>query len=145
MPAISFRKSCDRWRASLPDFQHGQDGNTFRGWIRTITRNKINDHYRRKGKQIAGGVGGTNAYRQLCLLASPGESDRTAEPTDHERHTELARLQMEFSKRDWQVFWRATVDGQPAPEVADEFGMTANAVRIVKMRVLKKLKDLLAR
>ena len=45
------------------------------------------------------------------------------------------------SQRDWQLFWRVVVDGQSAVEVGDEFGVTANTVRIVKVRVLKLLRE----
>jgi DNA-directed RNA polymerase specialized sigma24 family protein len=38
------------------------------------------------------------------------------------------------------LFWRVSVDGQSAVDVGREFGVTANTVRIVKMRVLRRLR-----
>jgi RNA polymerase sigma-70 factor (ECF subfamily) len=48
----------------------------------------------------------------------------------------------EFPDRTWQMFWRLAVDGNPAPRVAEEFGTTPAAVRQVKSRVLRRLKQL---
>jgi hypothetical protein len=39
------------------------------------------------------------------------------------------------------MFWRVAVDGQPAPAVAEEFAVTSAAVRQVKARVLRRLKE----
>ncbi|MCA9260877.1 MAG: sigma-70 family RNA polymerase sigma factor, partial [Planctomycetales bacterium] len=52
----------------------------------------------------------------------------------------IASIKSQVSPRDWRLFWRTAVDGQTAPEVGLEFGVTANTVRLVKMRVLRKLR-----
>src|SRR2546429_459226 len=43
---------------NLSDFRREREGDTFRGWLRTITRNKVRDHYRRhqEGPQAIGGT-----------------------------------------------------------------------------------------
>src|SRR4051812_1404007 len=45
---------------ALPDFRKERAGDTFRGWLRTITRNKIRDHYRLLQDEVRG-AGGTDA------------------------------------------------------------------------------------
>lgn len=66
-------------------------------------------------------------YKKLC--------ERLGKAIDLIRH--------EVSTRNWRIFWRIVVDGQPAVDVAEEFSVTANAVRLVKMRVLRRLRDCL--
>src|SRR5581483_5856393 len=48
----------------LADFRRDRPGDTFRGWLRTITRNKIRDHYRRVAGQPRA-AGGTDAQLRL--------------------------------------------------------------------------------
>ena len=56
----------------------------------------------------------------------------------------VAQVRAEFSDRDWRFFWRVVVDGQSAVDVGEEFGVTANAVRLVKMRILRRLREAVA-
>src|SRR5258708_1864240 len=46
--------------AHLAGFKRDRTGDTFRGWLRTITRNKVTDLYRRREKEPAA-AGGTEA------------------------------------------------------------------------------------
>ena len=129
----------------LPDFRHEHVSDTFRGWLRRITSNKINDHFRAEGKQPARPRGGTDAHRQLQHVALSTYEPTWATTQSESKPSALDRDQLEavrsqFSERDWKMFWRVVVDGQSAVEVGDEFGVTANTVRIVKMRMLKKLR-----
>jgi len=134
----------------LPDFQHEHKTDSFRGWIKRITANKINDHYRDEGKQPAKPRGGTDGHRQLLHISQLPEPHEPTWATSQEskaadslqidqRQLELVRSQ--FSDRDWRMFWRVVVDGQSAVEVGDEFGVTGNTVRIVKMRLLRRLRE----
>jgi hypothetical protein len=55
-----------------------------------------------------------------------------------------SQIRNEFSERDWRLFWRTVVDGQPSSEAASEHGISANAARLVKMRVLRRIRQLVA-
>ena len=46
--------------AHIRDFHRDQPGDTFRGWLRTITRNKVHDHYRAQHHEPQA-VGGSEA------------------------------------------------------------------------------------
>lgn len=125
------------------DFKQRTNG-TFRGWLWTITRNRIRDNFRRRAGS-AHAQGGTAAWQQLAELAE-SLSDDPDEYTDrHEmnglfrRGVELVRC--EFEERTWQLFWRTVVEEQPTSEVAAKFGITANAVRQAKSRVLRRLRQ----
>lgn len=133
--------------AKLSTFEYRHDGDTFRGWIRRITQNKIRDHFR-KLQKVPRASGGTAWFRQLADMPSQ-QTIEDKEPTttgtsstESSANAELVRQVKDcVSQRDWQFFWRVVVDGQSAVEVGDEFGVTANTVRIVKMRVLRKLRQ----
>ena len=126
------------------DFDHRQDGASFRGWLRRITQNKIRDHFRESGKQPGNAVGGTDAHRRLENIAElPSlENEDSTSSTSHVMDARLIELvRSQCSQRDWHIFWRVVVDGQSAVDVGEEFGVTANAVRLIKMRTLRKLRE----
>lgn len=130
----------------LSTFEYRQDGDSFRGWMRRITQNKIRDHFRRVQRTPKAG-GGTQWFRRLSEVAQATElsSDSLAEADASPEHASaLAFVQSvknTVSDRDWKLFWRVVVDGQSAVEAGEEIGVTANTVRIVKMRVLRKLRQ----
>jgi RNA polymerase sigma-70 factor (ECF subfamily) len=127
-------------------FQKERASDTFRGWLKTITRNKVLDHFRRLGREPgATGVGGTEAQLQLTDLPARGAPD---EPASVDAPAErglffrgLDHIREEFEPRTWQAFWKTTVDGRAPKDVAADLGMTPGAVRVAKSRVLHRLRD----
>ena len=117
---------------------------TFRGWLWTITRNRLTDFFRRRAGD-AGAAGGTAAWQQLAAVAE-SLADDPDEYTDkaqlnalHRRGIELVRCQ--FEERTWQLFWQTVVEERPTVDVAQEFEITANAVRQARSRVLRRLRQ----
>jgi RNA polymerase sigma-70 factor (ECF subfamily) len=128
----------------LPSFQHDQPGNTFRGWIRTITRNKLRDFFnRRQGDAV--GAGGSDALRHLQSI--PGElpeAEDEATVAEEKRlvyERALALLRTDFETNTWQAFWRVTIEGEAVEAVGDDLKMTPGAIYVAKSRVLKRLRE----
>ncbi|HKB39336.1 MAG TPA: sigma-70 family RNA polymerase sigma factor, partial [Gemmataceae bacterium] len=130
--------------AHIGTFRRERSGDTFRGWLRTITRNKVRDHYRRLSRE-PGGVGGTEAQQRLARV--PDFEDGADDPPDVEAaeralfHRALELIRCEFEEKTWQAFWRTTVEGRSAAEVGEELGMRPGAVRVAKSRVLQRLRE----
>jgi RNA polymerase sigma-70 factor (ECF subfamily) len=128
----------------LDRFRKQQPGDTFRGWLHTITANKIHDHYRRRGQE-PGGVGGTDAQLRLAQFPAPpdAEEDSAAEGQAEGGlfQRALQRIRAEFEERTWQAFWGTAVEGRRTGDVAEELGMSPGAVRVAKSRVLHRLRD----
>jgi RNA polymerase sigma-70 factor (ECF subfamily) len=134
---------------NIGDFHRERAGDTFRGWLRRITENKVHDHFRRENRQVGHACGGTDAYELLANQPNPDEKRmEVATPSsncEHQLYAEVRdQVRNEFSERDWRLFWRIVVDGQPASEAAAEHGISANAARLVKMRVLRRFRQLVA-
>jgi RNA polymerase sigma-70 factor (ECF subfamily) len=53
----------------------------------------------------------------------------------------LELLRPHYKEQTWEAFWRVTVEGQTPEEVATALGMTTNAVRSAKSRVLRRLRE----
>lgn len=131
---------------SLSSFRHDRPGDSFRGWLWTITRSKIQDHFR--GRQDhPQAQGGSEAYRQLQdIPATPAEDLGTLSTTPFgdlgRRAIELMR--QDFEEPTWRAFWGTAVDGQSPDDVARELGLTVAAVYQAKSRVLRRLRAELA-
>jgi RNA polymerase sigma-70 factor (ECF subfamily) len=128
--------------AHLSGFHHGRSGGTFRGWLRTITRNKVHDHFRRREREPAG-VGGSEARQRLDQVAGTPPADEPAgdDPAETELlHRALAMIRGEFETRTWAAFWQTAVEGRAVADVAADLGMTPGAVRVAKSRVLHRLR-----
>ena len=138
----------------LGDFRRDRPGDTFRGWLRRITSNKVNDHYRKQNKTTDKASGGVNQVEFLAAPQEPSGTWNTSLVTSDASivssfksqriQTVIKSVRANVSDRDWKLFWRIAIDGQPAADAAKELGITANAARLVKMRVLKRLKNGLA-
>lgn len=131
---------------NLDRFHRDAPGDSFRGWLRTITRSKVMDHFRRRSGQPEA-AGGTEALQRLGQFPAPETlEDGDERPADEAPvralfESALSLIRPEFEDRTWQAFWRTAVDDQSAPAVATELGMSAGAVRVAKCRVLQRLRE----
>lgn len=122
---------------------------SFRGWLRTMTRNKINDQFRKR-KQQPQAAGGTEALRYLEQVpGEPGvdgiDSKQALLPAEQAINHALLRQALDnirdhFSPQNWQAFWSVAIDGRETVDVAEELGMRPGTVRVAKSRVIKRLR-----
>lgn len=128
---------------ALERYDHNQPGATFRGWLWTITRNKMRDRQRRAGER---GAGGTEANLQLQQLAQPNlEADEPPSELESDQATArsraLALMRDGFDPRTWQMFWETAVQGRDPAHVAEEMEVSRWAVYKARARVLQRLQE----
>lgn len=134
-----FRSVAER----IAQFHRDRPGDTFRGWLRTITANKIRDHFRRqRGKKEA--EGGTGAQLRLAEVPDPLLDED--EPSELEIVRQSVRRALEwirgdFEQRTWEAFWKSQIEERPTEDIATELQMTPAAVRKAKYRVLRRLRE----
>jgi RNA polymerase sigma-70 factor (ECF subfamily) len=124
-------------------FRKERERDTFRGWLRRITQNKLHDHFRKLPRE-GGGVGGSSAQERLAQLSAP----LPAEDDPQEEHGErglfaraLELVRADFEDRTWTAFWQTVVEGRAPSDVAADLAMRPGAVRVAKSRVLHRLRQ----
>jgi RNA polymerase sigma factor (sigma-70 family) len=116
---------------------------TFRGWLFTITRNKVFNFL--SARRIRPRGSGDSATNRL-LDSQPADSDGGSDAWELEYQRRLASLAMdhikaEFQENTWQAFWLTAVEGMAASDVAQRLQMSAGAIYVAKSRVLARLKS----
>jgi RNA polymerase sigma-70 factor (ECF subfamily) len=125
----------------LDSFRRDRPGDSFRGWLRGITRNLVLLHFRRGGRHTPA-AGGTDARMRLEAVPAEGDpDDDPVEELDGLRRRALELVRGEFEERTWQAFWMTVVDGRSPVDIATETGVSPAAVRMAKSRVLHRLKE----
>jgi RNA polymerase sigma-70 factor (ECF subfamily) len=118
----------------------------FRAWLRTILAHRVRDHFRGQ-KYRPTATGDSDFLRRLDELESPDSALSRLWDREHDEHVAaslMRRVQDDFEPVTWQAFQRHALEGEPAVRVAAALGLSLNAVRVARSRVLKRLRQELA-
>lgn len=132
----------------LPQFRYDRPGDSFRGWIRVITRRRVADYYRRlSGRPSA--EGGTTACRRLNEVVDPVAACFDGDPEADSEDASIVCRSLELIRNDfhpstWTAFWRTAIENIPTAEVAEQLQMSQSAIRMARSRVLNRLRQELA-
>jgi RNA polymerase sigma-70 factor (ECF subfamily) len=127
---------------ALGRLDYDRQRGTFRGWLFTITRNKVFNFLsaRRIRPQGSG-----NTTTNLLLDEQPEPADDSDEwERDYQRRLAaraMDTIQKEFQPATWKAFWITAVDGASAAEASKQTGLSTGAVYVAKSRVLARLKE----
>jgi RNA polymerase sigma-70 factor (ECF subfamily) len=140
---------------SLPSFRRDRQGDSFRGWLRTIASSKLSDFGRKQAKAPFA-IGGSDHLNRVESLPAANEgggegvaAEAVGEPCDEalelSQEAEICRrtldfIRSDFEERTWRAFWRTAIDGQNASDVSQELGISPAAVRKAKSRILARLR-----
>ena len=139
-PPTSSRTSFKPLAKHIAGFRKEREGDTFRGWLRRITDNKVHDHFRKRSRE-PGGEGGTEAQIRLSNLPEDAVDSGSDQDLGTLLKGSVDLIRGEFEWRTWQAFWLTAVEGRLPREVALELDMSPGAVRVAKSRVLRRLRD----
>ena len=115
---------------------------SFRGWLRTITRNLVVNHLAR-GKET---MGSGDSKVQAMLNQYPAQAEPTTTLFDMELrrsrfYAAAGRLRSQFSESTWSSFWLTAVERKSIAEVAQQLGKSEGAVRMARCRVMTRLRE----
>ncbi len=110
----------------------------FRAWLRTVSVNQARDLWRSENK---------HKTSDLTAQGDPEHPGGNAvDLFDQQEYCAFLvtrgrdLIRSEFAPITWEACWKYAVEGRSAGEVAQELGITANAVRIAKCRVFARLR-----
>lgn len=119
-------------------------GKNFRGWLRTISKHLSKDIFLEKRKLFSSFDFSEECLREstepYCEDENTNDGDSITQGQVVSRVVELIRS--EVSKRDWEIMQALMNEMQPC-DVAEAYGMSTPAVRMVRVRFLKSLKMVL--
>jgi RNA polymerase sigma-70 factor (ECF subfamily) len=114
---------------------------SFRGWLYTVARNKLNDFQDRQRRHWRGS--GDSAI-QIYLENQPAPEEDSALWEQEYEHRLLAwaaeQIRGDFKDSTWQAFWKVAVEGMSGEQTAKALRMSVGAVYVAKSRVLARLK-----
>ena len=128
---------------NIGNFTRKNPSDTFTGWVWTITKFKILDHFERQ-KDDFNAAGGSVANQMIQQLS---DEQLNADVFDEESSAvQLTRkiltlVRSEFETKTWDAFWRATVEREKPAEIAKTMDMTLHAVYKAKSRVMRRVRD----
>jgi RNA polymerase sigma-70 factor (ECF subfamily) len=129
---LAVHRSIEQYRARGPE-------NSFRGWLWTIIRNKIRDLHRAAAPDA--GSGGTDALQRMHDLPEQlPEEDEAGPEFGGLLRRALEQVRAEFEPRTWQAFWDVVIEGRTTANVAADLGISQNAVRQARSRILRRLR-----
>ncbi len=126
----------------LRNFTYDPHKGTFRGWLKTLTHHAWCDYVEKHRRAGIGEADQAAVARLENVEAREDLLAALAEVFDLELLAEAqARVQLQVSPRDWNIFRVLAIEGRPGPEVARELGMTVTAVLMARSRVQQKLRQ----
>ena len=134
---VAVARSLDTYRAP------GTAG-AFRGWLWTITQNKLRDLARRNARHAAA-AGGSTAQGLLQQIPEsfeiPSDDPSDADEIQSLMWRAIKQIENSIEANTWQAFWRTTVDGIPTAVAARELSLSPASVRQARSRVLRRLRQ----
>jgi RNA polymerase sigma-70 factor (ECF subfamily) len=116
---------------------------TFRGWLFTVTRNKIFNFLEGRGRRPQGS--GDSRVQQRLEEHADGDGKLSAEwDADYQRAMAARAMELvkgEFQGSTWEAFLLTAVEGHPPAQVAGRVGLSVGAVYVAKSRVLTRLRQ----
>jgi RNA polymerase sigma-70 factor (ECF subfamily) len=129
-------------------FDYDASRGRFRGWLKTVTTNAVRDLIR--GRQRTGKVAGRGDDGWLAALADPQSTDLLADAIEVAYREELVsmaeeRVRVRVQPRIWQAYVLTAIEQKPAAEVAKDLEIKVSDVYVAKSRVIKLLREEVAR
>jgi len=127
----------------MPDFQKKSQVGSFRRWLRTITVNCLRELWR--SQRYRPKTSGNAEFAKILDQLEDPES-ALSKLWDHEHDVHVTRhlfeqIRPRFEEKTWKAFQRVALEGASVDQVAQELGMTVNAIFIAKSRVIHALRE----
>lgn len=124
-------------------FEHRGQPGAFRGWLKAILMNRLRKFWRARDHRPPS-CGDSDMDDKLAQLGDPASEISQIWNREHDQYVLrqlLALAEPHFEPVTWNAFCRLALDGAKPDVVADELGISLNAVCLAKSRVLRRLRQ----
>jgi RNA polymerase sigma factor (sigma-70 family) len=121
----------------IGSFEYREGRGRFRGWVRTITENKIVDAFRRARQPMAGDAALAGCAAETCDPQMQWEQEWKLQDV----LWCLGQVAMDISPRRMAAFRMYSIEGRPAAEVAEALSMSVGYVYVTRCQVLGMLRE----
>lgn len=116
---------------------------TFRGWLFTVTRNKIFNFLESRSRRVQGS-GDSRVQERLEQQADANGGLSGEWEADYQRSLAaraMERVKDEFQPATWEAFLQTTLQGRSPAEVSGRVGLSVGAIYVAKSRVIARLRQ----
>ena len=127
----------------LGKFEHRGQPGAFRGWLKAILINRLRKFWRARDRRPQP-RGDSDIDVRLAQLDDPASEMSQIWNREHDQYVLrqlMALAEPHFEPNTWKAFCRVALDGAKPDVVAQEMGISRNAVVIAKCRVLSRLRQ----
>jgi RNA polymerase sigma factor (sigma-70 family) len=128
---------------AIARFDYDPDKGTFRSWLYTIARNKLNTFFKKNAKHKQGS-GRTTVLRLVEQTIDERQDPDAMWELEHRKRMvawACEKIRDEFQPKTWEAFERVAVGREDAAKVASDLGLKVGSVYVAKSRVTSKLKE----
>lgn len=129
--------------SELGTFEHCGRPGAFRGWLKAILINRLRKFWRARDRRPEA-RGDSDIDARLAELDDPASEMSQIWNREHDQYVLrqlLALAEPHFAVNTWKAFCRVALDGELPDVVAEEMGISRNAVIVAKCRVLSRLRQ----
>ena len=129
--------------SAVPRLEYDPVRGTFRGWLFTVTRNKVFNFLESRSRRVQGS--GDSRMQQRLEQHADADGDQSGEwEADYQRALAaqaMERVKEEFQAATWEAFRQTAVEGRTPAQVAGRVGLSVGAVYVAKSRVIARLRE----
>jgi RNA polymerase sigma-70 factor (ECF subfamily) len=134
---------------AIRSFEYDPRRGSFRGWLKTVTNNAIRD-FVASISRTGRGSGDSHAGSALAAIVDPSAISELSATLDAAAELELlreaeSRVQLRVQSHTWEAYRRTVLISEPASDVARQLNLDVMEVYVAKSRVLKYLREEVAR
>ncbi|TWU27911.1 RNA polymerase sigma factor [Novipirellula artificiosorum] len=127
----------------LDKFEHHGRPGAFRGWLKAILVNRLRIFWRGRGRRPEA-RGDSDIDARIAQLDDPASEMSRIWDREHDQYVLrqlLTLAEPHFEPNTWKAFYRVALEGAKPDVVAQEMGISLNAVCLAKSRVTRRLRQ----
>jgi len=129
--------------SAVPRLEYDPVRGTFRGWLFTVTRNKVFNFLDSRSRRVQ--ASGDSRMQQRLEQHAGGDGNLSADwEADYQRARAaqaMDRVKGEFQAATWEAFFLTAVEGRAPAQVAARVGLSVGAIYVAKSRVIARLRQ----